>query len=508
MSNTPHSYKNSDCSFDPAVLSFCQSTPSTGNVDNAKHFNKGSSRKRKANFLDYSQDNFSIKKLTDVQEPSPTTPQFSSTFNDSLMNNLEKFHIDHEDSKTFREDESMSLDQGYFERLYGSSFKDSLGKANVRFLSAPNTPEKQIKLSTDPTRKPNTNSFIKSSLNVIQAHSPFNKDSYDILYPSLPSSERSKFVNTPQKHRTGTPIKKCLFFNTRQNLFDSVVSNNLIMGKILGFLSNGDLYRLSQVSRSFQRAIMSDCQASLRFTCFLQLHKMQKENYKITPPSSPEKDSGYEDTSPGSKNYVYFTEIARSLTKNQTMTKCRRCNKPSVVENHVGQCQDVNRCGYIFCLKCNSFANNPKDFKDECENAQLLNNSKPRNLLSDLSNCTVTSDYHSDNTTASFFSSSLSSSRYDSSGIFSECENATPKQVVKRNLTKSFITGEVKVLSSNNLIQSKEQKRIKPKASCVPVLASSNKKSEQIIEPSSPPKVKQYTACSKQSKRNLKRLTR
>lgn len=34
-----------------------------------------------------------------------------------------------------------------------------------------------------------------------------------------------------------------------------------------------------------------------------------KENYQITPPSSPEKNDNISEMSPGSKNYQYFWEV-------------------------------------------------------------------------------------------------------------------------------------------------------------------------------------------------------
>lgn len=75
------------------------------------------------------------------------------------------------------------------------------------------------------------------------------------------------------------------------------------------------------------------------------------------------------------------------------------------------------------------------------------NNLFCRSLLGDLSN-SASSGYITD-TTGSFLSSSSFilniSSKSDLSGTFSECENSTPRQTVKRNLSKSFV-GSAKVI--------------------------------------------------------------
>lgn len=67
--------------------------------------------------------------------------------------------------------------------------------------------------------------------------------------------------------------------------------------------------------------------------------------------------------------------------------------------------------------------------------------------MGDLSN-SGTSGYNTD-TTGSFFSSpSLGlnvSSKMDISAVFSECVNSTPRQNVKRNLSRSFV-GSSKVI--------------------------------------------------------------
>ncbi|CAH2016108.1 unnamed protein product [Acanthoscelides obtectus] len=404
MEGTPVTSQNADCYFNLDVYSSVfQSTP----AETPKLYKNP--RKRKATDVD------------NCEVTCPETPPFSSTLNESLFNHFEKFHLDHGESTIFEETPTAS--------------DEDRAKSSKRFCSLPNTPDKQQVKTTRTASSSVVKNFVSQS--------PLNKDAYDILYPSIPCLDpaRRQF-STPQKVNASYS-KKCLFFHHNKDPFTAVVSNSVIMTQILKYLSNGDLYRLSQTSKHFKEAIIVDRRAKTRYYRFLQIHALLKENYKITPPSSPEKDSGYEDASPGSKNHIYFREIASCLNKNQSLIKCPRCDKASVVENHIAQCQNLNHCGYIFCRKCNSFSNDPRAFKDNCKTAQL-NVPKPRNLLSDLSNCTSSSDYVTDSST-SFFSSSLSmtSSRYESSGFYSDAE-VTPKRNVKRNLSKTLSSNEIK----------------------------------------------------------------
>ncbi|KAG5885344.1 hypothetical protein JTB14_014362 [Gonioctena quinquepunctata] len=518
MNCTPQSCSNSadsGCYFDTSH-SLYESTPNS-KVENESVFLSNISRKRKASCL----DNFNARKLSEVIESYPPSPQFSSTLNESLMNNLQNFHLKnisticHEkgqsDSPDFEQSEHNDDSVFYSNKIFRSN--DSIRK----YWSAPNTPEKPIKTIT---HKANTSSFIKnfSQINV-QSQSPLNKDAYDILYPNIPSLDPSKKHLTPQKIKCGldkiiTPTKKRLHSLPRKELFRKIVTNNIIMERILAQLSNGDLYRLGQVSTSLKDAILLDPKASTRYLGYLRVHHNHKENYRITPPSSPEQvDEFQNEASPNSKNFVYFYKIASELNKNQSLTKCPRCGKASVVDNSIGQCQDLNRCGYIFCKKCDSFAINPKDFRDKCNNAQILDTTKTRNQLGDLSNSSITSDYMTEYST--FFSSSLNlnlSSKCNFSGTIPEVQMSTPKLAVKRNLSKSFmLSSEMKnkVLSINNNNVTTPTKKSQRRTSLLPVLPSEDaKKPHEIMEPSSPPKIKLHSVGSKQSKRNLKRLTR
>ncbi|XP_018569958.1 uncharacterized protein LOC108909965 [Anoplophora glabripennis] len=511
MDNTPSSLQNSESGCFDSSRSLFESTPNAGSNTTPLY---PQSRKRKASFL----ENCSARKLTDVIEACPLSPPFSSTFNESLLNHLEKFHIQTEENNS-KDEKDLVIDLGSTEKPYHEikiCRNNEYGRK--KFRSAPNTPKKQAWDVLDTPKRANTSSFVKN-FSQINMQSPLNKEAYGILYPDLPPLEPCKKPLTPQKfkqnlEKTATPAKKCLFVTPRRDLFKKVFSNTIIVANIFRHLSDGDLYRLSMVSHSLKDSLRLDVNAYDRYRRFLYAHKSSKENYRITPPKSPEKEDSVAETDLDSKNFYYFCSIASELNKNQSLMKCPRCGKPSVVENAIGQCQDLNSCGYIFCQKCNSFANNPKDFRDKCNNAQIVN-VRPRSRLGDLSNSTITSDYMTDNSNSFFSSSSLNlslSNKYDSSGFFSECEGNTPVLKAKRNLSRSFTTPSTikpRALSSKNNIQGATYPhKVQRRSSILPVIPMEAPKPVEIVEPSSPPKVKSYAICSKQSKNNLKRLTR
>lgn len=186
----------------------------------------------------------------------------------------------------------------------------------MKCKSVPNTPEKQI-LNKGYCKKANTHSFIKnfSQINV-HTSSPPNKEYINILYPDLPSLESLKKSVTPQKNRdrldkVAGPAKKCLFSSSKRESFRKMVTNAIIMRQILKHLSSGDLYRLSQVSTSFKDAILWDIDASERFMTYKKTYYSLKENYKITPPSSPEKDEQEVGSlSPSSRKHQEFWEVS------------------------------------------------------------------------------------------------------------------------------------------------------------------------------------------------------
>ncbi|KAJ8957958.1 hypothetical protein NQ318_001957 [Aromia moschata] len=497
MEDTPQNSSDSGYYFEGSRSLF-ESTPKTDNESTPLSLT--TSRKRKASFL----ESYKRKNLADVIELSCSpSPQFSSTLNESLSSNLENVHIENEEAQ-----------KGATAKIF-----ESYENATKKIRSAPNTPEMQLKPTRELGKKANTNSFVKN-FSQFTVQSPLNKEAYGILYPDLPPLDPLRKPLTPQKfkeslEKSSTPAKKCLFTTSLKELFREVFTNNVIVSKIFVHLSDGDLYRLSMVSKTLKGSLMLDTKAYDRYCRFVRHYKGSKENYRITPPKSPKKDEGNAGDSPDSKNFYYFCSIATELNKNQSLVKCPRCNKASIVENFIGQCQDVNRCGYIFCQKCNSFANNPKDFKDKCNNAQLVN-VRRRSRLGDLSNATVTSDYATDSGSSFFTSSSLNmslSNKYDSSGFFSEGEANTSLLAVKRNLSQSFTSPyetKPRALSSSNTRVGMHHHRLQRRSSLLSVVQTcdSTAKTTEIVEPSSPPKIKPYSVCSKQSKRNLKRLTR
>lgn len=184
---------------------------------------------------------------------------------------------------------------------------------NRRSCSVPNTPEQQVKCARDSiSKRPNTNSFVKNfSQFGIQSQSPLNKEVYSILYPELPSLEPIKKPATPLKVEKGcSQAKKRLFYQPRLSPLRQILSNSIIMNKILKQLSNGDLYRLAKVSIRFREAILNDFESCSRFLEYTQFYKNHKENYKITPPNSPEKDDGMDiEGNLDSKNFTYFYQV-------------------------------------------------------------------------------------------------------------------------------------------------------------------------------------------------------
>ncbi|XP_050505714.1 uncharacterized protein LOC126883985 [Diabrotica virgifera virgifera] len=442
-----------------------------------------SNRKRKASCIEF--------------ENLEKSPPFSSTLNESFMNNFDEVLKKGLDSPAQRTSKSHRTNE------------------QKKFYSVPNTPDQQIKYGRDTLAKSNTNSFVKNfSQFGMQSQSPLHKEAYEILYPELPPLECKKSTTPLKIDKSNLQAKKRLFYKPQQNLLNKIISNHVIMNKILKDLSNGDLYRLAKVSKAFKEAILRDIDASIRFAVSTDYYKGYKENYRITPPTSPEQieyDTEAQ-TSPRAKRFQEFYNTGKSLYKNQSLMKCVKCQELSVVEHDIAQCQNI-RCGYIVCRRCDSFSFDPRQFKDTCQHAQLLNSSRPRNLLGDVSNnCTGTSDYMTDISNSIFSSSfSLNISKLDSSGTFSDFEVSTPKQKVKRNLSKAFVPrSEVKIFaSSNSCIDMPQPKKFVRRTSLIPVVPlEATKIKPDTVDLPSPPRNQQYSVCSRQSKRNLKRLTR
>lgn len=221
------------------------------------------SRKRK-----YEQSFITAKRLQDVIESTPCTssPMFSSTLNESLVNNLENFHIRnsiHENPK------ATFINNKY---------------------PIPSTPEKRIGYIDD-VKKFRPDYYFNLSVN----ESPV-KEAHDILYANLKPIVRKPF--SPFKFResadkTASPVRKCLFDSNEklrlQRLFTQVIFNPVITSVLYKYLSDGDIYRLSLVSASLKDAVYMNVGARNRYEIYMKHHKLNKENYQQTPPSSPEK---------------------------------------------------------------------------------------------------------------------------------------------------------------------------------------------------------------------------
>lgn len=163
---------------------------------------------------------FTRKRKHDETFESPKSPALSSTLNESLIANLKDICL------------------------------------------VPNTPEKQISLTTTVVSSP------------IQ-------ESRKILYSNI------KIVK-PERERKSILRSKFVASNS-QNLLVKILNINVIMDVILKYLSGGDLYRFSLVSKSFHEALERNKDAFLRYQTFKHNYKDNKENYVITPPGSPDK---------------------------------------------------------------------------------------------------------------------------------------------------------------------------------------------------------------------------
>lgn len=385
--------------------------------------------------------------LTDI-----ATPQFSSTMNESLLDKIEKCKI-------------------------------------TPCLEA--KPAKLAKFDSKSTPIKERGCYSESPL----------KEAIDILYPTKPSVPLRKSA-TPQKVFGGkkiySPAKKRLFNETslKKDPMKYFAGHSLIIAKIFANLSGGDLYRVSLVSKTWNTALFSDTRAYNRYKDYIDSQKINKENYSITPPNSPPSPDS-PPVSPGSRQFHAYMKLAKTLNPNQTLRKCPVCNRPSVVEKNIAQCQNLN-CGYIFCLACSSFsATGPEDFHDRCQKSLLLVDRPRRSskiALSDLSNSAV------DLPDLCLVSQNVSR---DTSGYVSEFDS--PVRRVKRNLNGSF-SGKAGVLAESNRNVVEVHKRRRRSLAVFPVVSKEIKENVEA-EPPSPPKV-ESVACSKQSKKNLKRLLR
>lgn len=178
--------------------------------------------------------------------------------------------------------------------------------------------------------------------------------------------------------------------------------------------------------------------------------------------------------------------MAKQIKAPQSLTKCRKCNGVAIVENNISQCQNIYSCGVIYCMLCSSTSETgPDNFKDMCGYASL----RPR--LANVSNTLEDSLFN--------FSS-------QDSGFYSENDSSAPR--VKRNLflsSNKSTSENSRTLTASNKIKTVVTQRKRDSITFTEVIR--NKEIARNVECESPPRYL-YAIGSKQSKRNLKRLTR
>lgn len=175
----------------------------------------------------------------------------------------------------------------------------------------------------------------------------------------------------------------------------------------------------------------------------------------------------------------------------------------AIKQKSISQCTNPH-CEYICCVNCWSFSTTgPHDFVDKCNSSELKFNTTKRSRYSlyDKSN--------GGNDPPSFLLNDLLNTpqtRYDSSGYFSGTDN-TPK--IKNTMvvqTKPKDTCIGPLTEHNNRFDRILYCRESRRSSLVPVVSPQKKyKNQEINEPPSPPR-NRVVACSKQSKKNLRRL--
>ncbi|RZC34203.1 hypothetical protein BDFB_002862 [Asbolus verrucosus] len=382
------------------------------------------------------------------------TPDFDETAQESVR--ISSTPLTHLPTRKRKHDET--LESCPTSPKFSSTCNESLITNFNQFRlegSVPSTPEKQLKLVAK--------TVVPSPA----------EETRKILYNKI------KVVKPERKFGVKVKYGNCNI----QSLLHLILNNNVIMGKILKNLSGGDLYRFSLVSASFLKALEENNEAYNRYKIYKTIYRDNKENYVITPPGSPEKC----DSPPRTDSEVFnkFRRYAKNLTRSQSLTKCRKCESVAIVDNDISQCQNVYSCGLIYCLLCSSYSETgPKDFNDQCGHAFL------RPKLGNVSNCME----------ESFYSINFSS---QDSGFYSE--NESPSRV-KRNLFSTPRESSPKVLSICNYNKITVSQKKKEQVSYVPVIANKEQVRRQVIC-DSPPRYG-YAVGSKQSKRNLKRLTR
>lgn len=189
------------------------------------------------------------------------------------------------------------------------------------------------------------------------------------------------------------------------------------------------------------------------------------------------------------------------LKDGQTLKKCPKCDYPSIVDQNISQCQR-DACGYIFCVLCNSFSSKgPENFIDECQMSKLvIEKPEKTRIQALLSDSPLKSSPESE--LPSFFvrDSSLNASMLNnSSGYITDSELSYSKTL---NMSMKEKSNPLHDFNRDLVGTRKSSTRRSSLAPVVPI----NVPKEEIMEPSSPPKIKCVRIGSKASKKNLKRL--
>ncbi|KAB0791197.1 hypothetical protein PPYR_02997 [Photinus pyralis] len=441
------------------------------------------SRKRK-----FSQDTYSQShEWTFTFEESNANNFMSSTLNESLTKSLEKCNL---------YTPNFYIERSPSEKSEKRYKLDDSPEFQPKTRSAPSTPTKHLE---DQELSPNCKS--KSEPLSYCYYTPDvklgNQEKFALLYPNIHPTVSPTKLKTPEKLREflkklNSPAKKRLFEPAERPTTDPIVLFTVkynvrhVVAMIFDYLSPRDLCTISRVSKVWRRALLHDHKAFPRYYTYSQEYNSNKENVgdsfcfrePDTPPLSPDTDS-----------FRRCTKIVSRLSPSQSLHKCLRCMEPAVIQKNVSQCQNPN-CLYIYCRNCLSFSmTGPEYFNDKCRMSELVvTTGLNRSSLCDISNGASPSFFPND---------TVPQSKYDSSGYASELDT-TP--VIKRALA-----GQPLQPVTINRLDSVIRRRTRRPSLVSVVAARTTPQILEVIEPSSPPKVKDV-ACSTKSKKYLKRL--
>ncbi|KAI4454651.1 hypothetical protein MML48_9g00011468 [Holotrichia oblita] len=374
---------------------------------------------------------------------------------------------------------------------YNCSYYVETSNNNLKDIKEPSTPEKSSstkRYCTSPRMSP-----------MLKLGSP---ERNDILYPN-----RSNLARLSESKRC-SPAKKNLFpSNARKDpvvFFSRERACSHVTYKIFLSLCDGDLYTCSKVSPIWRREIANNERLKKRLQMFKTRRIMNKENNCEFPLVA----SQMKQSTPIQALPMMY-EITNSLTEDQHLEKCLFCGRPvAVVERNISQCTSP-KCGAIRCLNCNSISKTgPKDFVNKCQQSTLLLD-KPSSRLSLLDSPKRYQNTEGGIPTFLLNDSLNTSQTFNSSGYLTDGElnqtATTPQNSSSFTIKDKEKADMSRVLKNcNSRVLNRLDKNWEVRNSILPVISVARQR-EEIIEPSSPPKVK-HVAGSKKSKKMLKRL--